>query len=459
MAASAGKAGLKLILDLCADGGPEGGKDSYAAWAGSPNSGVFYLDFQCRAWYQQYVQMLLTRVNTVTGVAYGKSKDIWAFNLLDSPAYAGGDPAVADQWASMMASFVKARTETQVVLSLDSNASGLSPVEMAGQPGIDFILEEMTANVPSPLSWAQTIGKPVACVAGNAQAPAGGLGAGFLVSIDPAQTNDWVAMKNSFAAQSLTGTPSGGKFFTSVSATPKGDAVVNWNATEMISITLSSPAQVTVRYGEKGLLNEETELTPNLSSSHQVVLTGLSTGKRYGYQIKARTASGTRYSSTLFFDIPPLKRLVAPPSPWTKNFITVKGTSFYDGEKPFRFVGTNNYYLHYMPDSIEYIFTEAEKMGFTVMRTWAFGEAEKLVPYDWEKLRYFQLSPGQYVESNLKLLDKVVASAGKHHIRLVLGLSNNWNDFGGAPQWVKWYGSTNKNDFFDNPAIEKGAPG
>jgi mannan endo-1,4-beta-mannosidase len=185
-------------------------------------------------------------------------------------------------------------------------------------------------------------------------------------------------------------------------------------------------------------------------------LTGLSAGKRYGFQVKASGPSGIQYSNILAFEAPSLKRLAAPPSAWTKNFITVKGTSFYDGDKPFRFVGTNNYYLHYTPGSVEYIFSEAEKMGFTVLRTWAFGESSKPVPDDWEKLRYFQTAPGQYVESNLKLLDQVVASAGKHHIRLVLSLAGNWNDFGGAPQWAKWYGSSQKNDFFDNPAIEKG---
>jgi mannan endo-1,4-beta-mannosidase len=456
MTAAAGKAGLKLVLDLCADSGPEGGKGYYATWAGSHNPGVFYLDFQCKAWYQQYVKMLLDRVNKVTGISYAKDPNIWAFNLIDAPRYELGDPSIADQWATSMAIFVKSLgTEAKVVLSMDPGAPGLSAVELADQPGVDFILEEMTTNAPNPGTWAQQIGKPVVPIAANSQAAEAYSGAGYMVSIDPTQTVHWTDLQTSLTAISKSAVLVGSGLFTGVSASPQGEPVVDWGATEAVSVVLSTSAQVSVRYGENGLLNHETGLSqPALSQ--QILLRNLSTGKHYDFQVKAASGSGYQYSNILSFEVPPLKRLIAPSQPWSKNFITVKGTSFYDGDKPFRFVGTNNYYLHYMPDSVEYIFSEAEKMGFTVMRTWAFGESSKPVPDDWEKLRYFQTAPGQYVESNLQLLDHVIASAGKHHIRLVLALSGNWNDFGGAPQWAKWYGSSVKNDFFDNPAIEKG---
>lgn len=455
MTAAAGKAGLKLVLDLCADSGPEGGKATYAAWAGSRNAGVFYLDFQCKAWYQQYVRMLLSRVNKVTGVSYAKDPAIWAFNLIDAPTYTGGEAGIADQWVSTMASYVKSLgTGAKVVLSLDPNASGLSSEELAGQPGVDFILEEMTANAPNPGAWAQKIGKPIAPIVGTPPSPLPNPGAGCLVSIDPAQTISWASLQTAFSSLSRSANLVGSGLFTGVSASPEGEAMVDWGASETVAVVLSSPSQVSIRYGENGLLNQETPLSSHAAASHRVDLTGLSAGKRYAYQVKASGPSGVQYSNILTFDAPPLKTLVAPPSAWTKNFITVKGTSFYDGGKPFRFVGTNNYYLHYTPGSVEYLLGEAEKMGFTVMRTWAFGEASKPTFEDWEKYRYFQTGPGQYVESNLKMLDQVVASAAKHHMRLVLALSNNWADMGGAPQWVKWFGSSQKNDFFDNPGIE-----
>ncbi len=457
MVAAAGKTGIKLVLDLCADSGPEGGKETYASWVGSSNPGVFFLDYGCKAWYQRYVRMLLARVNKVTGSPYSKDPTIWAFNLIDAPAYPGGEGAIANQWVSTMANFVKGLgTTAKIVLALDPTAPGLSGVELAGQPGVDFVMEEMVANAPSPALWAPKIGKPVLQIVGNAQAATPGSTAGSLLSMDPTATFNWALLKKTISTQTLAFTPSSAGLFTGLSASPAGDAVVDWDASESIAVTLAAPAQVTIRYGEKGLLNTETTPTPEKNTSYLVQLKGLSTGTRYAYQVKAVGSTAVQFSNIQTFDTPILKRLVVSPSPMTRNFITVRGTQFYDGEKPFRFVGTNNYYLHYMPDSIEYIMSEAEKMGFTVMRTWAFGESSKPVPDDWEKLRYFQVGPGQFVESNLKLLDKVVASAAKHHIRLVLALSNNWNDFGGAPQWVKWYGSPDKNDFFDNPAIEKG---
>ena len=67
---AAGKTGIKLVLDLGADSGPEGGKETYASWVGSSNPGVFFLDYGCKAWYQRYVRMLLARVNKVTGSPY-----------------------------------------------------------------------------------------------------------------------------------------------------------------------------------------------------------------------------------------------------------------------------------------------------------------------------------------------------------------------------------------------------
>jgi mannan endo-1,4-beta-mannosidase len=123
-------------------------------------------------------------------------------------------------------------------------------------------------------------------------------------------------------------------------------------------------------------------------------------------------------------------------------------------------VGTNIYYLLYAddPNLSDYIFSQARLLGMKSVRIWAFGEAASADPKDWkdwEKKRYLTLAPGKYYEPNLKTLDHIVASAKKNGIRLILGLSNNWADFGGAPQWAAYFGSKEKNDFFDKPEIQK----
>jgi mannan endo-1,4-beta-mannosidase len=62
----------------------------------------------------------------------------------------------------------------------------------------------------------------------------------------------------------------------------------------------------------------------------------------------------------------------------------------------------------------------------------------------------------------LQALDYVIAEARQHGIRLLLSLVNNWHDFGGKAQYIKWARATEEgtvglsasNDsFFFNPSI------
>jgi len=53
----------------------------------------------------------------------------------------------------------------------------------------------------------------------------------------------------------------------------------------------------------------------------------------------------------------------------------------------------------------------------------------------------------------------VVEKARKHEIRLILSLCNNWEDFGGKSQYVKWgkeagLNLTSDDDFFRDPTIK-----
>jgi endo-1,4-beta-mannosidase len=245
--------------------------------------------------------------------------------------------------------------------------------------------------------------------------------------------------------------------FASVSAVSGGEPVLCWEAKENIQVTLAEPARVMVRFGAGGLLDLETPLSEEAALSHQISIPHLRAGKEYTFQVKAMNAETTQFSNISVFSAPPVKALTAKPFKRSDHFITVKGTEFYDGDEPFRYVGTNNYTLHMVePASLEYILSWAEKLGLTVVRTWAFGETAKNEKdwAGWEKRRYFTTAPGQYREAAFKDLDAVLVSASKHHLRLILALSNNWADYGGAPEWVKFFGLTDKNDFFDKPQIK-----
>ncbi|KAG0455144.1 hypothetical protein HPP92_024436 [Vanilla planifolia] len=89
-------------------------------------------------------------------------------------------------------------------------------------------------------------------------------------------------------------------------------------------------------------------------------------------------------------------------------------------------------------------------LGLRVCRTWAFNDGT---------YNALQVSPGQFNERVFKALDLVIEEARKHRIRLLLSLSNDWKDFGGKAQYVKWAWeaglslSSSNDSFFSDPSI------
>ncbi len=457
--ATAKKNGIKLVLSLCASSGDEGGTADYASWVGSPNPGVFFINYQCKDWYRHYVKMLLNRVNTITGISYNSDPAILAWDLVDSPSNPNGEPEAIDQWVAEMAPILKSLSPHALVsMTLDSTASGLNISTAAGQSGVEFVFERIFTNSLSPQKWALKLGKPVVAVLEKPQVQSQDLGAGVLVAQGNSGPDQWKGITSLFANLTQKGGFGAKDLFASVSTVPESAPALCWEAKDNIKVVLTEPAKVIVRYGAGGVLDQETKLSAEAAVLHHIVLEHLSAGKEYSFQVKAVSEKNTQYSNISTFSTPKVKALTVPKFIMSKNFITVKNGRFYDGEKVFRFVGTNNYQLHIAePDKLEYVMDWAEKLGFQVMRTWAFGESNKPEKdwADWEKRRYFVTAPGHYREEAFKDLDSVVVSAAKHNVRLVLALANNWGDYGGAPEWVKFFGSTEKNDFFDKKEIKE----
>jgi len=132
------------------------------------------------------------------------------------------------------------------------------------------------------------------------------------------------------------------------------------------------------------------------------------------------------------------------------DFVYAQGTELMLHGKPFKYAGTNSYYLmvySVQPDMrklVEEVFDDAGNMGVNVIRTWAFNDGKR----QWNAL---QTSPGEYKESTFVGLDQVIAKAKKKGIYLVLSFGNNWNNYGGIKQYVDWSPTTaNKehNEFF-----------
>jgi len=113
------------------------------------------------------------------------------------------------------------------------------------------------------------------------------------------------------------------------------------------------------------------------------------------------------------------------------------------GNQPFYLSGANQYYLFYKNSQmVDDVFAAAQSLGLNTMRTWAFceGQAHEGV--------CLQPAAGVYDEAAFRKLDYVIKKARDSGVRLVLTLSNNWTDFGGIDQYLRWVGGGLVHDDF-----------
>jgi mannan endo-1,4-beta-mannosidase len=133
-----------------------------------------------------------------------------------------------------------------------------------------------------------------------------------------------------------------------------------------------------------------------------------------------------------------------------RTFVTRRGGEFVLDGAPRRWAGINNYYLHYSSHyMIDSVLNDIAAMQLKTVRAWAFldGNASNGV--------VLQAKPYVYDENGFEHLDYAVYKAGQLGLRLVLVLTNNWDDFGGMNQYVKWFSAAGHDDFYTNRQIRK----
>lgn len=125
--------------------------------------------------------------------------------------------------------------------------------------------------------------------------------------------------------------------------------------------------------------------------------------------------------------------------------------------KPFYFAGTNAYYLMqertygsaHSRDALD----AAKAVGMTVVRTWGFADG-----YAWTHSgdpAILQITPGVYREQAFAALDWVVAEAGLRGLKLIIALVNNWDEYGGMNQYVRWAGRSGHDAFYTDPTVKQ----
>jgi mannan endo-1,4-beta-mannosidase len=168
------------------------------------------------------------------------------------------------------------------------------------------------------------------------------------------------------------------------------------------------------------------------------------------------------------------------------EFVRAHGTRLIHHGKPYRFAGSNNYYLMYGADgqgnqtNVTNVLDDAVAADFDVLRMWAFFDVQD--PFEENRASsvhkgngptWFQAwdpEAGRPVVNNgefgLSQLDFAIAEAGKRGLKLVMPLTNNWSDFGGMDQYVRWLETAQAgtdaqraqyyhDDFYTDPQIKQ----
>ncbi len=176
----------------------------------------------------------------------------------------------------------------------------------------------------------------------------------------------------------------------------------------------------------------------------------------------------------LLLSLSAVSTAAADPTASADAFVETDGTAFSLEGAEYHPLGSNNYYPMYSSETmVDALFADAEDAGFNTMRVWGFfaigspGDGPVATLADKDKGVYFQywddaagapaINEG---ENGLVQLDRVVASAQRHGLRLILPLTNNWSAFGGMDQYLIWAQAAGlsvdtHDDFYTDPTVKK----
>lgn len=146
-----------------------------------------------------------------------------------------------------------------------------------------------------------------------------------------------------------------------------------------------------------------------------------------------------------------------------RHFIRRAGRELQMGGRRFRVAGASNYYLMYKSQAmVDNVLNTAAASGFNVMRLWGSldignqdGSNSIRGKADGVYFQYWDGGAPAYNDAadGLEHLDYVVHKAGQLNLRVIIPFVNNWNDFGGMDQYVRWRGGQYHDDFYTDPLI------
>jgi mannan endo-1,4-beta-mannosidase len=100
----------------------------------------FFTDARTKQFYKDWVNHVLNRVNTITGVAYKNDPTIFAWDLMNEPEI---NQSFGQAWISEMAAYIKTIDTNHLLASgnegfTDGHAGSSPLLEITSQPNLDF---------------------------------------------------------------------------------------------------------------------------------------------------------------------------------------------------------------------------------------------------------------------------------------------------------------------------------
>jgi mannan endo-1,4-beta-mannosidase len=147
------------------------------------------------------------------------------------------------------------------------------------------------------------------------------------------------------------------------------------------------------------------------------------------------------------------------------HFVARSGRLMYQEGRPFRMAGSNNYYPEYVSQfMVDNLFTTAAAQNFNTFRVWGFldignsdGTNSVDGPHNGIYFHYWDGTEPAFNDgaTGLQKLDYVVYRAGQLNLKLILPFVNNWSQFGGIDQYVRWKGGQYHDQFYTDPTIRQ----
>ncbi|GLJ16783.1 hypothetical protein SUGI_0289040 [Cryptomeria japonica] len=155
------KNNIRLILSLCNNWGAYGGKSQYVKWGLSAglklsSDDAFFADPTLKTYFKDHIKKVLTRVNTITDIAYKDDPTVFAWELMNEPRCTS-DPSgdTLQEWITEMAIYVKS-IDRKHLLEIGTEGfygpsspdrDGFNPNTYATQVGTDFMRNHQALGI------------------------------------------------------------------------------------------------------------------------------------------------------------------------------------------------------------------------------------------------------------------------------------------------------------------------